>query len=221
MTVDDVYNEAAALLNDPNQGTYTDAKLLPMLLRAYEAMELEFAVLGHSLITEGDPGSGPGGAGVVFAAGGFIMSDIADMLFPIQIWEKPLGSTDPTAWELLEQVKFVEDRQPEEKLKTWTFQKGRVYFSGATSTRELRVRYKMQFPAVTSGATVLVLKNCKPFLAAKTAALAAMFIGENETRAGVLETEAQIALDKLTSIAVKQMQSTGAVRRRDVYSQIF
>jgi hypothetical protein len=59
---------------------------------------------------------------------------------------------------------------------------------------------------LTSEDDPIQVTNGMSFLAYKTAALCSMFIGENQTRASILEAKAEQALERLTGINNKGRQ---------------
>jgi hypothetical protein len=98
-----------------------------------------------------------------------------------------------------------------QSLLFWTWQDQIIYFNenGATSEREIQIKYVRQGISLAADEdTVIGTINARSYLAYKTAALCSMFIGENETRASVLEVQAEKALERLTGINNKGKQQT-------------
>ena len=59
---------------------------------------------------------------------------------------------------------------------------------------------------VVDPTTIIPVMNCRSYLSFKTAALCAMFIGENQTRAQILEAQADEAMERMTGMSNKGRQ---------------
>lgn len=89
-----------------------------------------------------------------------------------------------------------------------------IKFIGATNDNDVELNYLGTiFPVVTSFSDVLDDLKGQTYLTYKTAALCAMYIGENEERAQILNAQAEVALARNVNISVKGKQSIITRRR--------
>jgi hypothetical protein len=89
----------------------------------------------------------------------------------------------------------------------WENQKIRFNPAGASAPVEVQLKYVSQaLPYVSNEFTIITAINARSYLAYKTAALCARFIGEDESRAGMLEEQADKAVDRTITISNKGRQ---------------
>lgn len=96
-----------------------------------------------------------------------------------------------------------------DSLLYWTWESGIIIFNppGANQDMEVEIKYLQQgVPYVANENTVLYMIGARTYLAYKTAALCSFFIGENETRAQVLQSRADEAVERSISINNKGRQ---------------
>lgn len=104
--------------------------------------------------------------------------------------------------------------QQTDSLIWWAWMDQGIQLTGATQPVQLMIDYiASKLPTVTSTTTAITLINAKSYLAAKTAALCAQFLGENKERADELNAEADAAANVFLNINTKGRQAT-ATRRR-------
>jgi len=122
-----------------------------------------------------------------------------------EIGERLAGSNDPFV--PMKRVEFVPMFEPRDSLMYWAFEMLIIKFNPATTDREIRLRYLRDPVHITLQPEyqIGVIGN-RSFLVYKTAALAAMFVGENQERAAILEDHAQKALERMESIQNKGRQ---------------
>lgn len=138
-----------------------------------------------------------------------------DLEEPQEVWERIAGtSTD--------YIKMTrKDILPKTDIKTaylevWAYKGGYIQFLGATGTVEVKIDYVAEpFKGIIDQNSVILYQyeRADHFLAFRTAALCAEFIGENPERAASLNAQAQSEMDVILSISIKNQQTAG-VRRR-------
>jgi len=124
-----------------------------------------------------------------------------------EVGERPSGSSDPFL--MLGRKEFLQAFPASQSLLFWCWEDQQIKFNpnGALSDRDIQLRYIRQaISQAADDASVIGAINARSYLAYKTASLCAMYIGENETRAGILATEAERALERLTGINNKGKQ---------------
>lgn len=204
--------EAKVLLNDPNGTIYVDSQLIPLLQKAYRELQTKMMLNGLPVLKEATTPQ-------VVAAGTDKLGDGSglptDFVYPIELAERTPGSNEffipmtETQWEL--------DEAPVPFLRYWNWREEEIKFLGATADREVRIRYMKGLTRITDSNTPIGINNAVSFLASRTAAIAALVLGSNPTRAEAINGDASVALDDLIGILVKREQGIGVRRRVNRY----
>jgi len=208
-TAGQVITESKALLNDLGGVFYTTEALLPYLNKAYRELQDYYNL--HGLKTTVDVSA------IFPIPAGLLVMNVspADMLRPIELAERSPGSSDQFVE--MDERSWEPDTPQSTHLRFWIWREEVINFLGATADREVRIRYvKSLSPFVGESSNVGII-NAKSVLAARTAALAARFIGENPTRADELDSDVGMALDRLIVTAIRQNQGLPTRRRRTRY----
>lgn len=208
-TVAQVMTEAKALLNDINGVFYTNTALLPYLNKAYR--ELQNVMNLHGLKNTVDVSA----TLTVTAGSTTIAAPPADMLRPIELAERTPGSGDQ--FTPMDERSWEPEDEQSTSLGVWTWREETIYLLGATQDREVRIRYVKSLSVLSGDGSIIAITNALTVLAARTAALAARFIGENPSRADELDTETGFSLDTFIVTAVRQNQGMPTRRRRTRY----
>lgn len=158
----------------------------------------------NSYVTLGD-GSKAAWSGAVWRVG--VGQPALFAIEPKVVTTTIIPSNDPFI--PLTRVDFISSFPASNSFLLWSWENQIITLNpnGALTSREIRLRYVNQ--GVVSAANhsqVIGTINARSYLSYKTAALCAMFIGENESRAQVLETQAEKAIERLTGIANKGRQ---------------
>lgn len=209
LTAAEVMDRAAALMNDPAKTDYTYAAQLPYLKMAIDE-------LVESLEESNASPTNQTSAAITISIGTNKLSPIEsltppyypDDLVEIQgVGERASGTED--AFLPLTRKEFLQEFPASSSLLYWCWENQYIKFNpnGATGEREIQLQYiRAGITQPTSELSVIGAINSRSFLAYKTAALCSQFIGENETRAGILAGEAEKALERLTGINNKGKQ---------------
>jgi hypothetical protein len=134
-----------------------------------------------------------------------------DMLEPQRLSERLSGSTDlfvnmtTRMWE--------PEILPTDSLRYWAFREGDIFTPGATTTRDVKIYYLKRMFNITTISDSISVNGSRQFLINRIAALAAKFIGQNESRSNELNLTASEMLNKLTRINAKSKQRTRTRRR--------
>jgi hypothetical protein len=214
-----VMDRAANLLNDPNKTDYTYAVMLPYLNMAIE----EFSDL---LAEANSPFSNLTNTSWQFAAiilqpgdhflvppevnppPGFVWPKYpADLIEVQEVGERKVGDTGNfrpvPRWE------FPKIFPATDSCLFWVWENGYIRFnpSGVSVPIEVQLKYIYQgLPYVVGPNSMINVIGSRTYLGYKTAAFCAMFIGENEIRAAVLEAQAEKAADRAIAISNKGRQ---------------
>lgn len=212
VTAGEVLDRVAILLNDPAKTDYTYAAMLPYLNIAIDELleNLEesnapstnnastlfttiILEIGQNRINPPEHEQGPRYTG--------------DMVEIQEIGERTAGSNDPFI--RMDKKELIRSFPPTSSLLVWSWERNIIRFNpnGATSRREIEIRYITFAAGLVAGElSIIPIINSRSFLAFKTAALCAFYIGENDTRAGVLEGMAAKALERIEGISNKGKQ---------------
>ena len=216
LRADEVMNRAAALMNDPARTDYTYSAILPYLNMAIDDLveQLEEANASPSNQTS---------ASITVAVGEFEITPVDSALGPHypfdlveiqEVGERLSGSTD--TFLRLERKEFLDVFPINPSLLFWIWEDQKIKFNpnGASTEREIQLKYvRMAVAQALNENSLIGAIGARSFLSFKTAALCAMFIGENETRAEVLEGQAQKAIERMLGINSKGRQQIVTRRR--------
>lgn len=207
LTAATVIQDMKVLLNDPNGTNFTTAKLLPHLNRAYKVLQSKMRLSGmqsgREVSTE-----------ITVAAGTTRLGDGAglpnDFISPVAVFVRSSASEN---WTQLFEKPWEDINDPTSRIEGWAYREDELKFKAATTVQYLLLRYIKSFQVLDEDTDPILVVGADFYLATKGAAYAAMFIGENQTRAGVLDGEAEKNWIEFKGSAVKQGQRMPARRR--------
>ena len=210
LTAGEVMDRAAALMNDSAKDDYTYAVVLPYLNMAIDELveSLEESNSSPTNLVTSSP--------IVLAVGLYQLTPTESVTTPhypsdlIEIQEvAERDSGTENAFVPLNRREFMSAFPANSSLLVWSWEDQIIKFNpnGATSEREIQLKYVRQgITQAVDQNSVIGAINSRSYLSFKTAAFCAMFIGENETRAQVLNENAEKALERITGINNKGRQ---------------
>lgn len=212
MTAGDVMDRAAALLNDIAKSVYSYTVQIPYLNAAMDELQETFE-------QNNIPATNEVSAVLAVPANTLVLTFSsspaipADLIEPRTLHERLNGTTDE--FNEMTKMEFVPKSQVlTSNLGVWDWRDQEIHFVGANTIRDVKIDYiKQIFAPVTASTDVIALINSKSFLAYRTAGLCARYIGENETRADILDGFAVLAMDRVLGINVKGGQAIFTRRR--------
>jgi hypothetical protein len=169
-------DSARTYLNDVNSQIWTDTVLLPYLKEAHRDMLLVLWLNGLPVIKEKS-------STINVTALATTLTLPSDLIEPIWLKERSQGSSDQ--WIEMTETEFEPDRNKETTLNYWTWREEVIAFVGATTNREVLLRYWKSLAAVTTASSALGFILAEAFLGPQTAGYAAGSVG-NLTLAGEL-----------------------------------
>lgn len=202
---------AEVYLNDRARDRWTDAILLPVVKDAWDCLQTELLSEGIALLDEESAKIDvPANTTILNTLGGFP----ADFVYPIKLYEKADGAADSEYREVDEELWNPVDLVSYESIDYWAWREDQIKVRPATTARDVKLLYKKMLAtlAVIGDDLAILPVLYRKYLAAKVAALASMFDGENSSRAAVCEGVAEKELEKILNIYTKKQQSMG-VRR--------
>lgn len=205
----EVMDRSAALMNDPSKTDYTYQVQLPYLNMAIDE-------LVESLEESNSSPTNQISAIITVPIGVNKITPIESVELPHypfdlveiqEVSERTAGSQD--TFIPLGRRDFLQAFPASNSLMFWCWENQEIKFNpkGALGPREVQLKYIRQALSQAVGElSIIGAINSRSYLSYKTAAFCAMFIGENETRASVLEAQAEKALERLTGINNKGRQ---------------
>lgn len=211
-----IMDRVANLLNDPNKTDYTYKVMIPYLNMAIEEFSDAMSE-ANTPFSNLSSINGVGGPIPIPMNTPFMVAPedttpnwphLPDSLIEIQeIGERRQGETG--AFRRLPRKEFGDIYPRTDSLLYWIWERGTVRFNpnGTTVPMEVELRYLYQgINYVVNENSIIDYIGSRTYLSYRTAAFCAMFIGENETRAGILEQEADRALERTIAISNKGRQ---------------
>ena len=190
-----------SLLNDNMAVKWPDPALIPKLQTAHRQLQLELALNSIPIVKEQS-------AVITVTAGDLDLgaNQPAGMIEPIALKERDVGGT-ATDFEQMVEVSFLPQIAQDTRLVYWAWYDSKVNFIGATTNREVLLRYINTLTVPSKLTEDLGIPLAELFLAPQAA-----FIATGDDRFAV---EASSALDRLVRTHVKGEQ--GVPRRRLPY----
>jgi hypothetical protein len=202
------------MLNDVAQNLYTNTVLIPHIQQA--VLELQDECVSNSVqLLQAETSE----EHVVAITGTVLPTPPTDMLVPIELFERPWGSTNIEDFEPMVHKEWLPDEAQDTTLRWWVYQRDAIAFLGATTDRGVKMHYWKLITNISGSSDPIPTIKAQNFLAFRGASMAARFVGENDTRADYLDSMAQMALDKFLTISVKAVQDQPA--RRIPFSRKF
>jgi hypothetical protein len=209
LTAAEVMDRAAALMNDPAKTDYTYVVQLEYLNMAIDE-------LVENLEESNSSPTNSTSAVITVAVGKNMITPTehvelphypSDLVEIQEVGERLLGTQD--VFVSLGRREFLQGYPPSNSLLFWVWEDQIIKFNpnGALTPRDIQLKYvRKAIQLAIDHTTVIGTINARSYLSFKTAAFCAMFIGENESRALILNTQAEQALERLTGINNKGKQ---------------
>jgi len=208
----DIYDGSRALLNDLSGAVFTDIVQRPFLVMAYEEIRQECQNYNIPITNKTSVAiTIPQGQKDIGGPTGPALPN--DMIEPMECWEIPAGTNND--YMLMRRLNFLPKTAIlTAYLEVWSWQEQIIKFLGANGDIQVKLDYvSIGMPDIVDENSIIKLTNAVNFLKAKTAAFCAMFIGENETRAQVLNELSEQYKDVLLNIKIKSQQGIQTRRR--------
>jgi hypothetical protein len=201
----EVLDEAAGVyLADRNKYRWTNDVLLPYLRSAWG--ELQSALEDNDLPTLHEKS-----APITVGPGTVELTLPADFILPISLKERAPGEVN---WLDMSEVNWEPDETPGTKLEVWAFRENKIQLLGATSAREVLLRYVKSLSTISTSNSNIEIANAQGFLAARTAGLAASFSGRATERGDTANGRANVFKKEIIGALTKRMQDRPVRRRR-------
>lgn len=204
-TAGDVMDDAAVLLNDAQQNLYDYTVQLPFLRMVMRDLEQQLDLNGNpiNLISEAE----------IAVAAGITALPLPDNFFlPSKLLEK--SSTDEFFTPMVEKadVGTLEVEQTD-MLTYWDYRHNDINLLGSTVPKTVKLIYWRFLDEIVDEDSLSEISGARNILSHKVASKCARYVGGNKDKANDLNAEAEMSLDVLLSIGVKNNQGR-RVRRK-------
>ena len=222
LTAGQVMDRVAALMNDAPRTDYTYEAQLPYLNMAVDELQENLQQANASPTNQTS-------AVILVPLGANRLTPNEDELGPHypydlieiqEVGERLAGTTNQ--FNPLIRREFMDQFPACDSLMFWVWEDQQIKFNpnGATTARDVQLRYVRQpIQQAQNENSLIGTIGARSYLSYKTAGLCALFIGENPTRAQVLESKAEEAIDRLLGINSKGSQQI--VTRRKPFRSSF
>lgn len=204
-TAGDIMNLSGSLLNDRLKKLFSFEIQLPYLRSANDDLDIEIQDAGWSVVDSV--------CNVNIAALATNLTLPCSFFLPIKLQERIQTSTDDDAFVDMTERAIESSSEASQNLNIWAFRNNLIYVTPATEAKTVRVSFRRSIISIADESTVAEIRKAKNFLAFRTAALCAEFLGGNKPIADSLNLQAAMHLEKLTSVMVKNQQGN-RVRRK-------
>lgn len=202
---------AGAMLNDPGNATYTQTLLLPHIQNAWKRLEMGFMENDLAYTEEMS-------AKMDIPLNTLVLDDSSAPVIPVDlihvfnIWEKPDNATVDEYVQMIE-VDYLPNRLQDTNLTEWQWREGAIYFVGATVAVDIKISYEKHLIAITAANVNIYMMETELYLAAQTAAFAALILGGNAELSASHQAIADDQYKRIINNRVKAEQNL-PVRRR-------
>lgn len=195
-------DSARSYLNDSSGSMWDDSKLIPHLQEAHRDLQIMLWLNGLPVLKEKST--------ILSVPSGTITLTLpSDLIEPQWLKERASGSSE--AWVAVTESDWEPDTLQQISLQYWTWREEEIKFLGATSNREVLLRYWKGITVPANQNSVLGFIFSEVFLGPQTAQYAARSVG-NSTLANECLDAAKQKLDIIIRANVKSMQSMAARR---------
>lgn len=213
----DIIVTVSALMNDYTQSVYNNTACLPFFNLALAELQ-EIFELNDIPVTHSTSKAITIPAGVDRLGFDTIPAFPSDLIEIQELWESPTGLNKWTPMVKKDFLpNYLKDGVAISQFLIWDLEHGRVKLIAANSIIDLKIDYVgslFNLPIALKDINVnLPFTNIGTYLDYKTAALCAMFVAENESRAMALDSLGTTALGRALGIPIKGLQSIITRRR--------
>lgn len=213
----DVMTRARSLLNDDDATNWPDYRLIVKAQQAFEELEAELYLAGIPIINSQNtimliPAYNINAAGGVPLDMSLLPGYPKNMIMPIWMKERWPGQEWRDFVDMVE-CDFTPITTTDVYLRYWTWRNNRILLLGALNDVQVLLRYQSFLPLPGVNTDTISVPLGQLHLSYRTASLAAESLPDSQQLAAALDARAQINLDKIVRMNIKQQQNLPAKRR--------
>jgi hypothetical protein len=215
--VSDVLYRTRTHLNDDDGQNWPDPKLIPKLQQAFEELEAELLLAGIPIINSQN---------TIFTVPAYDINvnngvplDLStlpgyphDMIMPIIMKERAPWEQWRDFIDMIE-ADFAPITSTDLRLRYWTWYQGKIVVMGCLEDRQVLLRYQRFLPVPGMNTDSIIVPLGQLHLSYRTASLAALSQPNMQQLAVDLDSRAQVNLDKIVRMNIKQQQNLPTKRR--------
>ena len=221
VTAASVMDDAAALLNDVNKTSFTYVVQIPYLNIALKELRKHFELSNLSITDQTNT------TPIILAAAVTELSFTSTPALPANLvdirkaWQRPTGSGQQyVPLPRIDGLPMEMNGIAINTLYGYVWEDQKMKFLPANVNTDIVLEYIQElFPIIALSTDTINCRNGDSYLAARTAALIAKYVSEDDMRSQELNTTASIALDEVLGIGAKGKQQM--VTRRRPFRQSF
>lgn len=185
-------------LNDAGSKLYTNTVLLPFLSRAFSELQQKLEVANAPQLIEIS-------APITVTTGDTVLLLPNDFVFPIKLEERTAGSSDDYV-PMTKTYLDIPATTGNITLGYWTFREDEIKVRPANIDVEVKLTYYKLLTIIGENTSITIPRSIN-FLSARTAALAAKYIGQNLALSHEIMVDAADSFQDLKTATVKTSQS--------------
>lgn len=215
--LNDVLGRARSYLNDDDGSNWPDYRLIPKAQQAFEELEAELYLADIPIINSQNviitvPAYNINAANGVPLDLSTIPGYPREMILPIWMKERRVGDQWRDFVDMIE-CDFTPITSTDNYLRYWSWYQNRIYLLGSFNDTQVLLRYQRFLPLPGLNSDSIVVPLGQLYLSFRVAALAA-FSQPGQKQLGTdLNNTAQVNLDKIVRMNVKQRQNLPTKRR--------
>jgi hypothetical protein len=213
----DVLYRARTHLNDDDGSNWPDPRLIPKAQQAFEELEAELYLAGIPIINSQN---------AIFTVPAYDINanngvplDLStlpaypkDLILPLSMKERAVGDQWRDFVDMIE-TDFTPITTIDRNLRYWTWYQGKIIVMGCLQDRQVLLRYQRFLPIPGLNTDSVIVPLGQLHLSYRTAALAALSQPMMRQLGMDLDQRAQINLDKIVRMNIKQQQNLPTKRR--------
>ena len=188
---------SGVFLNDTPQSLFSNTVLLPYLKRSFADLQLAMNKKNIPTLKEIS-------VPITVAPLGITLILPSDFILPVKLEERASGSSD--FYTPMENKDYEANILQTDRLRYWTYREDQIKFPGATVSRQVLLYYMKGLTIPTNLNSPIGVVNVENYLSAQTAAYAAKFVMQSDSRAETLFSIAQNSLEDFMTVQLRSQQ---------------
>jgi len=180
-TVQQVLLTAQTFLNDFGQKNWVKENLQQFLAEAHRDLQLQLQLNGIPVIKKKSTIATIPIVGLSPYTGPVQWPEqstaLADLIQPLECWERPTGSTLESDWNLMTPKSFLPAMDPVQDLIYWSWMEEQILFIGSTALKDVKLYYNGGIKIPVADEDLMGFLNAESYVAPHLAALAADSVG--------------------------------------------
>ncbi len=205
-TAAEVADLVAAKLNDPSQGVYTDAVLLPFFNIANNELQILLELNNIPWLKEKS-------TTIDVDADDTEIDTPSDFIEPIQVWERIRDSTSENDWFPVKEEAWIPEGEQLETIQYYCWQNAQLLINSPSLDREVKLYYRRTLTPFANINVSLEIADSQVWMAERIAQMIESDVMNSPSKALLRDPKVREAEQKFITKLLKNSQGLG-VRRR-------